>query len=636
MSVVFSCYHSLKEPSVQLRFPIIRSVLLVSAVSFAMAGCGDEVLNIVKSKLTVPEKLDFGLHPVGATASQQFMGKSTIANSTALKIRDVRLEGDDAKFFVIAARPDSISQDKPGEFLLEFKPTEGTETELRQYQARLIIESDAQNNQATVELTGSSGLPDIELRKTGETSAIANPIDMGTVGANTTRGIPMELINTGVAPLKVENIELEDPDKTFRMIEPTSFPFELTGKDGGGGKRGVQIQCAPLERKNHEAMMRIKSSDPNEGTLEYKLLCIGGDSGCPKPVIKIAKVARGQIGADNTIGTPNTIDLDGTDTKDPEGDTVAYRWFFEDKDIPSGSNAGFDGVGGKKDSRSARPSFDIDLVGTYKISLEARDKNGNACDPATLTINAVPSQKVHIELLWPTPKADLDVHLINTGGQGAEIWSSPCDAHWNNRNPDWGLRHAATAADFCKAPAAPADVESCNDDPSLDIDTTHMPRKCTPSEEKKYPDLCNAGAARDCETYISSKNVTDKAEQDEIRRLCAIALGPENINIVNPKPGLYRVLVHFFDGVFPTDARVRIFLNGVKLRPRNATNPEGDFAPSRKLTPNDLWDVGIVEWPADAETKNKDDFQKLIVETNAISGGVKQENGKVCVLPPGK
>ena len=157
----------------------------------------------------------------------------------------------------------------------------------------------------------------------------------------------------------------------------------------------------------------------------------------------------------------------------------------------------------------------------------------------------------------------------------------------------------------------PEDKRACDDDPSLDIDATHQPRECTASEKQKYPELCAAISNRDCQQYITDKNITDKAQQDEISHLCDVDTGPENINIVKPVKGLFRVAVHYFDGVYPTDARVRVFLNGIKVH--------DDFVPTQKLISADLWDVGLIEWPETGDPK--------ITETNSIKPNESQKSG---------
>jgi hypothetical protein len=68
-------------------------------------------------------------------------------------------------------------------------------------------------------------------------------------------------------------------------------------------------------------------------------------------------------------------------------------------------------------------------------------------------------------------------------------------------------------------------------------------------------------------------------------------LGPENINILAPADGRYRVLVHYFDdnGDGRQQATVRIYVNG-------STTP--DFEVSQVIDRDQVWEVAEVRWPA--------------------------------------
>jgi hypothetical protein len=110
----------------------------------------------------------------------------------------------------------------------------------------------------------------------------------------------------------------------------------------------------------------------------------------------------------------------------------------------------------------AEPRLFLDIAGTYEIELKVYDEEGAAScgDPAIVTINAVPDDEVHVQLVWDTPAdpdqtdsigTDLDLHYLHPQG----LWDQePWDVFWRNPNPDWGVSGDTT------------------DDPSLDIDDT--------------------------------------------------------------------------------------------------------------------------------------------------------------------
>ncbi|MFH1497093.1 MAG: choice-of-anchor D domain-containing protein [Verrucomicrobiota bacterium] len=605
-----------------------------AAASAALLACGDEGLTGIQPDLQVKSPVDFGPVNVGATAEKEIDIENTVPSSSELDISSATFEGDDAGDFAVVSRPDKYvksGKNKVGKMKLSFSPTRGDERIVHDYSVTLVINSNAKNGQQRVEVRGEGAKPDLELQDAKAKKVLEKPfaLDFGEVGMNTTGGRDILVLNRGTGPLTVSNVKIAAADAdVFRMLSSTNFVLQPSDASGTADETRLSLQCVPQDKKEYTATLTIESDDPETPQAEVALYCKAVESGCPIAVPKISGVSKGEFTAPAqegdpwTVGAPVSVDLDGSESWDPEGDPVTYRWYYETapRSIPEGSNAGFDSIGGNHESRRAKPTFNIDLVGEYTLYLEVLDNQGNRggkCQPAALKINAVPSQKVHIELLWSIPRADLDLHLINTQAASAVLWSTPCDCYWNNRVPDWGVKHSDPAdKQFCLHPATADDQRACDDDPTLDIDTTHQPRECTGAEHQKYSDLCAAVANRDCEQYITDQGVTDEAQQEEIRRLCDVDVGPENINIVKPVKGLFRILVHYFDGVYPTDARVRVFLNGIKAH--------DDLVPQRKLANNDLWDVGLIEWPETGDPR--------ITETNAVSAGVTQESGLTCTL----
>jgi|GEM_PF-1388313 len=71
--------------------------------------------------------------------------------------------------------------------------------------------------------------------------------------------------------------------------------------------------------------------------------------------------------------------------------------------------------------------------------------------------------------------------------------------------------------------------------------------------------------------------------------------GPENINVQEPQPGKYRVVIHYFadshDGSGGTDTNVtvKVFLKGILA---------GTYGPQNLKSTNDLWNVVDVDMPA--------------------------------------
>ncbi|MBI3074313.1 MAG: hypothetical protein HYY84_19560 [Deltaproteobacteria bacterium] len=102
-------------------------------------------------------------------------------------------------------------------------------------------------------------------------------------------------------------------------------------------------------------------------------------------------------------------------------------------------------------ANTARASFFVDLAGDYKFQLLCKDNENAECAPCTVDVHAVPTDDLHIQLVWDTPTVDVDLHLLRAGATLS--WFSADDCHFQNRTPEWF-------------------TPSRYDDPRLDIDDT--------------------------------------------------------------------------------------------------------------------------------------------------------------------
>ncbi|HAA58154.1 MAG TPA: hypothetical protein DCE42_25550 [Myxococcales bacterium] len=83
-------------------------------------------------------------------------------------------------------------------------------------------------------------------------------------------------------------------------------------------------------------------------------------------------------GPDQTVGPQATVQLDGTNSSDPEGHALTYNWIIQSN--PAGSNATI------KDSGAEKPTFDADKEGRYVVSLTVKDSRDATSSPDTITI----------------------------------------------------------------------------------------------------------------------------------------------------------------------------------------------------------------------------------------------------------
>jgi hypothetical protein len=185
----------------------------------------------------------------------------------------------------------------------------------------------------------------------------------------------------------------------------------------------------------------------------------------------------------------------------------------------------------------------LPLAGTYRVRLYVTNLAGiesGVSATSDVEIIAIPSSRLHVQLVWDHPSNDQDLHLVNAGGDG-RIFNGTHDCFWRQCNP-------ACVTD----PVFPCDVQAhwfTSDpvftlgNPRLDIDDTN-------------------------------------------------GLGPENINIDAPREGDYNIYVHYYGLVdpdnTPTQATVRLYLDGVLRH---------EFR--RTLSRNDMWAVAQIQWAAD-------------------------------------
>lgn len=199
---------------------------------------------------------------------------------------------------------------------------------------------------------------------------------------------------------------------------------------------------------------------------------------------------------------------------------------------PSGFTTGF----GFNSSGVVRRGLDV--AGTYVVGLVVTDDAGRFSGEATLTLQSIPGQGIHVQLTWDHAYADMDLHLIR--GRNGQFNSITDDCYYANcrRNPQggpsllWG-----------------AEQES----PILDVDDVD-------------------------------------------------GFGPENITVAWPLDNTYQVGVHYFathQGSMPVPCTVKIFVGSALMGTWSRTlAPSRVFwrvatieLPSARVTPVDQVDV---------------------------------------------
>tara|TARA_B100000700_G_C15006053_1_gene838569 strand:+ start:74 stop:994 length:921 start_codon:yes stop_codon:yes gene_type:complete len=188
----------------------------------------------------------------------------------------------------------------------------------------------------------------------------------------------------------------------------------------------------------------------------------------------------------------------GSESYDPSGlDIVDYSWTI--KSAPDGSTAVM------PTGTANRYPFTPVLAGDYVGELVVTNEDGVESDPCEITLEAIPTESLWVEMFWEKPQDDMDIHLLADGGS----IETRDDCYYSNCTPaaqiffpmDWGISGYN------------------NDNPTLDLD-----------------DISGTG--------------------------------PENINIESPHfEAVYTVVVHDYTGSTPdvyenNDVTVNVYLDG--------------------------------------------------------------------------
>jgi len=205
---------------------------------------------------------------------------------------------------------------------------------------------------------------------------------------------------------------------------------------------------------------------------------------------------------DQQVVPLDTVYLDGSASTDDNGAIVAYKWDWYRVDgeaqKPEGSyravikdNRGDNIQGIWTDE--VRPNFYAELAGTYVVSLSLCDSDDGYTSPEDcgtdaenqvctdsvvdlVTIEAIPQETIHVQLIWSKEGNDHDLHMVRPNGTYVRAdKESRDDCHWLNCDTQCSLNEppCACAPQGCPGPAEAPDWSTQgvrDDDPTLDID----------------------------------------------------------------------------------------------------------------------------------------------------------------------
>ncbi|WP_164856055.1 choice-of-anchor D domain-containing protein [Lujinxingia sediminis] len=287
-----------------------------------------------------------------------------------------------------------------------------------------IYSNDPSRGEFRINLNGNSGSACIAV-----TDEDGIDFNIASLDRATNRTITISNCSPGSA-LNVSEISLNDDGGGTFSLRPESLPelpITLLPRESSN----FVLTYTPTEVSTHEGELRILSDDPAKSVLEIPLMGQGSDSVCPIAVATATIQGSNRYQTELAASPLETIQLNGSDSSDPDGTNITYEWSVISRPVGSLSQL-------QPSTANAQPTLWLDIAGTYEVELVVYDELGMAsCESAIVRINAVPEDDVHIQLTWtipnvPNPQAnmrgtDLDLHYLSSTGtwgsmDGSSIW----------------------------------------------------------------------------------------------------------------------------------------------------------------------------------------------------------------------
>ena len=485
-----------------------------------------EVRNTTTRSLEI-ESIDY----VDAATTGERWGTITWRHDTAdltPKLTPFSVPGQGSKLIEITFAPQDEGEAQ-ATLLLKSNATDTPEVELH------ILATGIYLGRPDIEISynGQTG-PVVENDCTDETCTMVTPLDFGNIGLGTQSTALVTLRNTAncfalpntdpctTCSLQImQNPENENLGLGFRagtnehgrFTLASALPSSLNIPQadiacGHSGEIKILLTfTAPDEQAVFEATLVVESNDPEEAVIEIPI----------RAQAKNAPVAIAELRECGTIGSPE--DLVQMDCSDPDKILPLRRVHLQGTNSydPAGSQIityQWEIIDHPMDSEfnefdwqgqnDPMASFWVPLVGSYTVLLTVQNESG-------VKSGVTEQAKITFEA---TPESSLHVQLT-----------------WDNttNDQDLHLTHTSAGGHFCSSQADcfytnklplwfDADERGEGANPRLDIDDTN-------------------------------------------------GLGPENINIDRPRPGTYRVFVHYYPQTSapaePTANVIRIYVNGL-------------------------------------------------------------------------
>lgn len=421
------------------------AIAAVTALLGSLQGCtcDGEVDRLRASLVVEPGEAILNGVPVAQDTPISFL----VPNRRTVNLDDISAvlsEDSDPAFVLVDNTIDRVLPGQTGELSIKVRPLlEGTIT------ATLIVTTDddeARPNQVEVPISVTAvdvGLPIIQVTPT--------EVVFDTVGRNDVSRTDVTIKNIGVRNLLLDSVTLsDDSDPVFRLIGGIRRPASPIDVGGTNQAVSVELVFQAIDTERHTGTLLIESNDPETPLVSVPLTAQAVE--CPIAVASLVD-APVQIEPFDTVRLDGRASLPGapgtTIPPPPDG----YQWTLLVRPIGSTATLAAE--------NNDRTELEVDLAGLYQVQLEVfaqtddrpEDPLIRSCEPAIIDIDVKPSDDLHIQLVWDHPSADLDLHVLNDGG---EKFTHEGDVYFSNREP--------------LSPDVPGWSENADENPRLDVD----------------------------------------------------------------------------------------------------------------------------------------------------------------------
>ena len=366
------------------------------------AACNEDVLIETPPVMQLGiDTLEFGAVAVGRQAIQEVVVQN--AGAGPLRLGQVEFSGAGAAAFAASLPEGDIPPTGQGRVAVSFAPPD-----IGRFSAVMTIQGNDPRRPTAAVAVGGDGY------RQGALQVEPDRLDFGRVDAGSSATGTVLVSNVGNGDLLVTGIFLSaETSPDFRLLSSTQ-PGELPG----GRSVSIRLAYSPgLDSLPPGAgRLVVEAADPLNPRQEVALLA------------ELNRAPVADAGPDQQVDPLDTVVLDGTGSRDDDGDLpLTFSWSLTRR--PEGSASEVQGVD------STQPVLVPDVVGLYEAELWVSDATGlRSLLPDRVLVTAVPAERLLVELVWDSPIADLDLHLVAPGGSPG----STLDCFYDNRRPDWG------------------------------------------------------------------------------------------------------------------------------------------------------------------------------------------------------